>query len=85
MTKGKVGIKWDKVVESVWKEIGGNKEEMMSIYDGGEYKAKVSDMVEIKEEREKVDEEEHLKVYGGLREGIGMKPYLHGPMDYAKI
>ena len=23
-------------------------------------------------------------MYGGLREEIGMKTYLHGPMDYAK-
>ena len=23
-------------------------------------------------------------MYGGLREDIGMKTYLHGPMDYAK-
>ena len=31
-------------------------------------------------------EEEHLLVviYGGLREAIGIKTYLHGPMDYAK-
>ena len=29
-------------------------------------------------------EEEHLKIYGGLREDIGMNSYLHGPMDYAK-
>ena len=29
-------------------------------------------------------EENHLEIYGGLREGIGMKTYLHGPMDYAK-
>ena len=28
--------------------------------------------------------EEHLEIYGGLREEIGMKTYLHGPMDYAK-
>ena len=29
-------------------------------------------------------EEKHLEIYGGLREDIGMKTYLHGPMDYAK-
>ena len=29
-------------------------------------------------------EEEHLEIYGGLREETGMKTYLHGPMDYAK-
>ena len=34
--------------------------------------------------RNKVKEEKHLEMYGGLREVIGMKTYLHGPMDYAK-
>ena len=28
--------------------------------------------------------EQHLEIYGELREDIGMKMYLHGPMDYAK-
>ena len=32
----------------------------------------------------KVDEEEHQRIYGGLREEIGMNTYLHGPMDAAK-
>ena len=27
--------------------------------------------------------EGHLEIYGRLREDIGMKRYLHGPMDYA--
>ena len=31
----------------------------------------------------KVKEEKHLEIYGGLREDIGMKTYLHGPMNYA--
>ena len=86
-TKGKAGIRWDKVVENIWKEIGGNKNEIMSIEDVGEYKTKVDDMIELREmksPRQKVEEEEHLKIYGGLREGIGMKTYLHGPLDYAK-
>ena len=34
--------------------------------------------------RNKVKEEGHLKVYGGLREDIGMKTYLHGRIDYAE-
>ena len=34
--------------------------------------------------RNKVKEEKHLEIYGGLRETIGMKTCLHGPMDYAK-
>ena len=29
-------------------------------------------------------EEKHVEIYGGLREDVGMKTYLHGPMDYAK-
>ena len=56
----------------------------MPIEDGEEYKTKVGDMIELKERkalRQKVDEEEHLKIYGGLKEGIGMKTYLHGPID----
>ena len=28
--------------------------------------------------------DKHLEIYGRLREYIGMKTYLHGPMDYAK-
>ena len=31
--------------------------------------------------RNKVKEEEHLELYGGFSEEIGMKTYLHGPMD----
>ena len=73
-TKGKAGIRWDKVVENIWKEIGRNKKEIiMSIEDVGEYKTKVSDMIELRERkslRQKVEEEEHLRIYGGLREGI---------------
>ena len=28
--------------------------------------------------------EKHLEIYGGLREDIEMKTYLHGPIDYVK-
>ena len=31
-----------------------------------------------------MEEEEHFEIYGGLREEMGMKTYLHGPMYYAK-
>ena len=66
--------------------VGGNKNEIMSIEDVGEYKTKV-DMIELREMkslRQNVDEEDHLKIYGGLIEGMGMKTCLHGPIDYAK-
>ena len=31
LTKGRAGIRWDNVVEKVWKDIGGNQEEILSI------------------------------------------------------
>ena len=31
-TKGKTGIRWDKVVENIWKEIGGNKTEITTYW-----------------------------------------------------
>ena len=61
------------------------QKETMFIDDGGEYKRE--DMVDIKEKkalRQMVDEEEHLKIYGWLRERIAMKTYLYGLMDYVK-
>ena len=46
------------------------------------------EIVEIRDKaralRNKVESEKHLDVYGEMREGIGMKTYLHGPMDFAK-
>ena len=86
VTKGQP-VRWDKEVEKVWQEIGGNKDEVLSIGESAGYKTKVRDMIEIREKgalRCKVDKEEHLKIYGGLKEGIGMKEYLHGPLDAAK-
>ena len=34
--------------------------------------------------RQSVDEEMHLEIDGGWKEGQGMKTYLQGPMDSAK-
>lgn len=45
-------------------------------------------MVAIREKEAlncKVDAGEHLKIYRGLRWGIGIKAYLHGPMDAAEV
>ena len=72
MMKGKAGIRWDKVVENVWKDIGGNKKDILSIEDVGKYKAKVGDMIELRERKslsQRANEEEHIKIYGGLGEG----------------
>ena len=53
----------------------------------GGSKTKAREMKKSREEetpRRKIDEKEHLKVYGGLREGRRMTTYLHGRMDSAK-
>ena len=34
--------------------------------------------------RIQIKEEKNLEIYGALREYIGIKTYLHGPVDYAK-
>ena len=86
VTKGRAGIRWDSVVEKVWKDIG-NQKEMLAIEKFSGYKTEVKERIERRERlalRKKVEGEEHLEIYGGLREGIGMKRYLHGPMDFAK-
>ena len=47
----------------------------------------MKERIEIRERlgrRNKVKEEEHLRDIRGLREEIGMKTHLQGPMDYAK-
>ena len=86
VTKGRAGIRWDSVVEKVWKDIG-NQKEMLAIEKFSGYKTEVKERLERRERlalRKKVEGEEHLEIYGGLKEGIGMKRYLHGPMDFAK-
>ena len=60
---------------------------MLSIGESAGYKTKVRNMIETRGKgalRCKVDKEEHLKIYGGWKEGIGMKAYLRGPLDAAK-
>ena len=87
MTKGRAGTSWDNVVEKIWKDLGGDQEEVLSMEKFGGYKTEGNEIIEERERlalRNKVKEEKHLEIYGGLREGIGIKTYLHGPMDYAK-
>ena len=87
VTKGRAEIRWDSVVEKVWKDLGGKQEDIPPIEEFGGYKTDAKERIEIRERlplRNKVKEEDHLKVYGGLREEIGMKTCLHGPMVYVK-
>ena len=55
--------------------------EVCGVQDRSKRKDRIRERLAL---RNKVKEEEHLEIYGGLREEIGMKTSLHGPMDYAK-
>ena len=84
--KGQYGIRWGNVLEKICKDLRGDQEEIVSIEKLGGYKAEVKETVKERERqtlRNKL-REKHLEIYGGLREGIAKKMYLHGPMDYAK-
>lgn len=50
-TRGQAGIQWDRIVENVWKEIGGSQDEILSIDEGGVYKTNVRDMIGIWEKK----------------------------------
>ena len=87
ITKGRAGTRWDNVVEKIWIHLGGDQEEVLSIEKFAGYKTEVPGITEEREKqalKNKVKEEKNLEIYGGLREDIGIKTYLHGPMDYAK-
>ena len=82
---GKGEIK--QLVEEVWKEIWGNQGEGKSARKFGKYKAELKERIERRERlalRNNMELGKDLMIYGGLRKVIGMKTYLHGPMDFAK-
>ena len=41
ITKERAGIRWDSVVEKVWKDIEGNQEEILSVEKCAGYKTEV--------------------------------------------
>ena len=70
---GRAGKRWDSVVEKVWKDIGRNQDEKLSIEKVGGYKTEANERIQRRKRlalRNKVKHEEHLKIYGGLREEI---------------
>ena len=88
ITRGRAGIRWDNAVEKIWKDVGGDQEEELSTETFG---GRVQDRTEITKRRKgkananKYGERgDHLEIYEGLREDIGMETYLHGGKDYAK-
>ena len=87
ITKGRAGIRWGNVVEKIEGDLAGDQEEVLSRDKSGGYKTEANGRIEERERlalRNKVKEEKRLEIYGGLRKDIGMKTYLHSPMDYAK-
>ena len=53
----------------------------------GGARQEVKESIETRERltlRNKVKEEEHSEIYGGLTDSIGQRTYLHGPIDYSK-
>ena len=88
ITRVRAGIRWDDVVEKRWQDIGGDQEEVLPTEKFGGYKTEGNKTIEERGRqalRNRVKEEKHLEIYGGLSEGIGMKMCLHGPMNYAKM
>ena len=48
--KERAGIRWDNVVKKIWRDLGGDQEEVMSIEQFGRYKTEVK---ERRDERER--------------------------------
>ena len=83
MTTGRGGIRWDNVVEKMWKDLGGDQEEALLSTE----KAEVKERVEERERlvlRSKVKKEKHLRDRRGVEGRYWNGTYLHGPTDYAK-
>ena len=61
---------------------------MMSAGKFGRYRADVAEIIERMERlalgNKVKSDEEHFEIYGGSSEGIGMKSYLHSPVDFTK-
>ena len=46
VTKGRVGVGWDSIVEKVWKGIEGNQEEVTSVDKFGRQKTEANEIIE---------------------------------------
>ena len=61
---------------------------MLSTENFGVYKTEAKERIERRERlpalRNREIQEEHIEIYGGLKEEIGMQTNLHGPLGYAK-
>ncbi|CAB1100297.1 unnamed protein product [Ectocarpus sp. CCAP 1310/34] len=82
--RGRQPTEWVKVVEDVWKGLDIDEDETLETEGLKGFKAKISvACAEGGEQklRKETKDKECLGVYGMLKEGIGLKDYLQGPMD----
>ena len=62
ITKGRGGIRWDNVVEKIWKDLDEDQKDILSLEKFGGYKTEVKERIEEREMlalRNKVNEEKH--------------------------
>ena len=45
VTKGRAGIRWDNVVDKIWKETNTHREEKLSTYKFGGYKTEIKEIL----------------------------------------
>ncbi|CAB1101351.1 unnamed protein product [Ectocarpus sp. CCAP 1310/34] len=86
--RGRQPTEWVKVVEDVWKGLDIDEDETLETEGLQGFKEKISVACAEREEQNRRKEteketeyKEGLGVYGMLKEGIGFKDFLHGPMD----
>ncbi|CAB1120939.1 unnamed protein product [Ectocarpus sp. CCAP 1310/34] len=82
--RGRQPTEWVKVVEDVWKGLDIDEDETLETEGLQGFKEKISVACAEREEqnlRKETKDLDGLEVYGMLKEGIGFKDYLHGPMD----
>ena len=69
ITKWRAGMRWDNLVEKIWKDLGGHREEVLFIEKFGGYKTEVKKTTEERERlalRNEVQEEKHLRDMRGV-------------------
>ncbi|CAB1105642.1 unnamed protein product [Ectocarpus sp. CCAP 1310/34] len=82
--RGRQPTEWVKVVEDVWRGLDIDEDETLETEGLQGFTEKIYVACGEREEqnlRKETKDKEGLEVYGMLKEGIGFKDYLHGPMD----
>ncbi|CAB1097466.1 unnamed protein product [Ectocarpus sp. CCAP 1310/34] len=81
--RGRQPTEWVKVVEDVWKGLDIDEDETLETEGLQGFKENIYVACAERELnlRKEFKDKEGLEVYGMLKEGIGFKDYLHGPMD----